>query len=219
MEAWCPAVMCICLISIIAGVLWLYRARGVRIVSGRRGAMLTYLSLFSLLVFASIIACLHEQVYPIISANPDLQRIILPMLIATPMLLGGSLVCLWLGARSLGRSVIFYNVRRDELATTLSATLRELAVPSTHRLRTFRDEFLIPSACVIVHGAPGFSRLEWRGPDDAERSRLMDGLIERLVATVAARGGGVIDDRRPPVRKPARREASIRSAPPAIATV
>lgn len=196
MEAWCPVVCGLCLAGIVAGVLWLCRSRGPRIVSGRRSALLSYAGLFVAAAFTAGIACLHGRIHPILSANPILHRVLFPFLVATPFLLAAALLALWLNARSLGRSVIFRNVRRDDVAAALAGVLRESNLPVSHRLRTFRDEFRIPGLCIIVHGAVGLSRVEFSGTPDGLPAQIAERLIARLTRTLAARGCNVIDARR-----------------------
>jgi hypothetical protein len=211
-QAWFPGVVFACLAGILAGTVWLDRARGMRIVSGRSAAVTAYVWLFAAAVLASLIACLLVRVYPIVSANPDLSSVVLPITAATGVAVAGGLACLWRRARSHGRSVIFHNVRRDELAVAVAATLRELGVPAAHRLRIFRDDFVLPQGRLVVHSAVCMSRLEWIGSDESARGRVLEAVIDRLKDSLHSDGRVILDKRgsnRRVAELPAKPEASF----------
>jgi hypothetical protein len=195
-EAWCLLSIIICTAVIVAGTIGLYRVRGTRIVPGKALARLTYVGFFVTMALASIVVCLGLRAHQMISAHPDFSNVLLPLFIAgLPLVLAG-LICLWRAARSLGRSVVFYNVRRDELALAVAAALRELQPPLAHRLQMFTDEFILPNGRVVVHGAVGMSRIELIGLNEAMWNRIVDAAVGRLQSEFETSGRLIVDQRR-----------------------
>jgi hypothetical protein len=194
-QAWCLLSIVICTAVVVAGTIGLCRVRGTRVVPGKALARMRYLGLFVTMILASIVVCLGLRAHSMTSTDPDLANVLLPILMAGPPLLIAGLVCLWRAARSLGRSVVFYNVRRDELALALAAVFRDLQPAVSHRLGTFTDEFILPDGRVLVHGAVCMSRVELIGLDEDARERILDAAIGSLRSSLEAHGR-IIDDQR-----------------------
>jgi hypothetical protein len=194
-EAWCLGSIVLCVTAILAGASWLCRARGTRIVSGRPAAIRAYVWLFAAVAMVGLVGVILARLYPILSANLDGLSTLRPVCIAIPPVLLVGLIFTWRCARSLGRSVLFYNVRRDDLANAVAAALRQMGLAADHHLHTFSDEFVMPDARIVVHGAVNMSRLEWIGSDELARDRLVDLAVSKLTSDLAARGRQVIDER------------------------
>lgn len=195
MEAWCLGAFIFCGLALGVGTALMYRARGMRIVSGRAGAAFAYVLLIAALVLVGFIWCVFAHIEPVLAANPELSGVLTPVLIASGPILLLALLCIWMRARSMGRSVVFYNVCRDDLAVAVADTLRQLGISRTHRLRTFKDEFVVAGGQIVVHGAIGMSRLEWIGLGGQVQSQIIDSAIARLRAKFEARGQELRDDR------------------------
>lgn len=195
MEAWCLGAFISCGAAIVAGMVCMYRARGRRIVSGRPWATLAYVSLFAAVVLIGLICSLFSRIFPVLSANPEGSRLLTSLFVAAGPILLLALACMWVHARSMGRSIVFHNVRRDDLAIAVTDALRQLGVSCTHRLRTFRDEFIMSDAHIIVHDAIGLSRFEWIGSNQQMRTQIEELAIARLRTKLNACGQDLRDER------------------------
>ena len=194
MEAWCLVIIALSATAILAGIRELQRSRGMRIVPGRTAAVWAYVLLFLNMVIAGFIGALLVRIYPIVSGLQPMRGLVTICLAVPPVLLAG-LVYHWAYARSLGRSVVFHNVRRDDLAYAVAAALRQMDIPVDHQLRTFSDAFAVPGGRLIVRSAVNMSRLEWIGPDGPVRDQLVDLAISKLSSDLTARGRQLIDER------------------------
>lgn len=195
MYGWCLLSIGICTATIVAGTMVLSRAQGVRVVSGRSSANFAYISLFGTLILVSLVTCVAYRVHGTLSHNPQLSGLIQFFLIAAPAALLIVCVCLWRAARRFGRSIIFHNVSRDELAEALAAGLREMRLPASRRLRTFTDEFSLAGGRILIHGFVGMSSMELIGLAGDVRCRIVDTTITRLKSSLESRGRGIIDQR------------------------
>lgn len=195
MQGWCMLGIGACVTGILLGTCWLHRSRGVRIVRGRSRAAATYAELLAAVAMVGLIGALFVRIHPIVAANPQVSSAMLPILLASPPLLIAGVIWMWLGARQLARSVLFYNVRRDQLAVAVEAALRQAHIPVVHRLRTFKDEFAMPGGRLILHGDFFMSRIEWLGPLGTSGDSVIQAAIEHLRSELQARGRDVIDER------------------------
>jgi hypothetical protein len=186
---------------------WFCAAQGLRVTSGRTWARLAYASLIVEAVLAFLILHLLMRLQAPGRKVPEFRWLVQAVTVLLPPLLVLSILTVWLAARALNRSLIFYNVRRDQLGPTVAEALKDAGVAFTHRLGIFKDVFRTPAGRVVVHGAPGTCRLQWPGRDPLREARWADEVIQRLGRRLAP-GRTLVD---------ARDSAAMANRPPATA--
>lgn len=181
-------------LGLIAGRLWFCRSQGKRIVSGRPWAMLTCLSgVVSLVVFGMSLRAIC-LLYPIASVDARIHGPLMVLLVAVPIVVLLATVHVVFHARSLARSVILYNVRRDDLGPALIRALKRMQAPFTHRLGTMREVFDLDAGRVVVHGGARASRVEVVA-DRKLTAAIVETTLDELGAALQGRGEQILDCR------------------------
>jgi hypothetical protein len=195
MSALYAYVLFLAVIMVVGWVLFC-RLQGKRIVSGRPWALLTYVCCGAALVVAGMILHMLQNVLPVVVGMPDIYRSAMVLLLVTPVVILLVAVHFLFHARSLSRSLILFNIERDELAPAVWRALKRTQAQATieHRLGTTQESFILDAGCIVVHGGVRTSRMELFG-DSGAMSPIIDATVDELGAGLQSRGEQIVDNR------------------------
>ncbi len=194
MDAALYVYVAILAVALVVGRTWFCRTRGKRVVSGRPWALLTYASFAAGAVVLGMSVHIFQRIYPIVKANPDIYGHLAPLLWAVLAAIVVGTLYVGLHARSLGRSIILYNIRRDEVGAAMVRALKELHVSFTHRLGTRCEAFVLDGHRITVHGGALASRVEL-STRDTLASAVVEATIRELARLLQSRGEQILDRR------------------------
>lgn len=174
------------------------RSRGRRVVSGRRGAWVAYGVCGTALIAAGMSLQVLQRVYGSVAASLDNCTTAVVLITAVPFVMLGAAIYALLHGRSLSRSVVFYNVPRDVIGPAVGRVLSRMGLPFSHRLGTLAEIYRLASGeRIIVHGGGICSRLEMPTRRQAERSDLVDAVVQEVADTADESSHLLIDARQP----------------------